>query len=353
MKPQLFGHTVFIFSERRPITIETKSRTIITYLILTVLLILGIIFNQEFFHNVASHLTDTAVPAFIAACIFGLLYRILDGVFLYMTGKNHSGTLTLRRCISIAFAGAFFRVTTLGSGMAISKIYYMTREDVPAGDGMGICLVQYIFIRLATLFWGLLGLLLCKPVRLALAPYCKLTAAGIAACILINIFLIIAALCQEPAARLFFYFNRLFLKHEKMLSYIKKGEDQISLLQKEAHMITENHRLCLRLSGLSLLAQALWYLIPCVITYAHDIPVLPVFAAMAVTCLLAGVIPTPSGFGSVEILFTVMFTGLGSPALAASAALIYRFSSTFAPFFAGIIPVFLYKSGKYSSSGQP
>lgn len=353
MKPRIIWiYCIYIFSGRGRITIKTKPKTIITYLILIGLLVLGIFYNEKFFKNVAAQLSAIAVPAFIAACVFGLLYRVLDGVFLYMTGKDYSGTLTLRRCIAIAFAGAFFRVTTLGSGMAISKIYYMNKEGVPAGDGMGICLVQYIFVRLATLFWGLLCLFACRPVRLALKPYGNLIWPGIGACVLVNLVLIAVALARGFTARLFFYLNKLFKKHAKLLSYIKKGEDQIGLLQKEAHVITGDRRLCLKLFALSLLTQAFWYIIPCTITYSHAIPAVPVFCAMAAACLLAGVIPTPSGFGSVEVLFTVMFTQLGSSALAASAAVIYRFASTFAPFFAGIIPVFLYKSGKYYSPEQ-
>lgn len=332
--------------ERKRVNIKTKKKTIITHAVLLILLGFGIFYNQDFFKEVLSQIGNMALWAFLGTCFLGCLYRVLDGVYLYILGKRYSESLTLGKSISIAFCGAFFRVSTLGSGMAVSKIFYLNKEKVPVGNGMGITLLQFIFIRLATLFTGLFCFFTCLPVKNAFASRQKFVILAIVGCIVIDVILFMAALCSGITTFLFDKVLHLVSGHEKLRGLVEKARKQVSLLQKEAKVAVKDKKLFIQLLVISILTQAVWYVIPCLVACPKGILFWPVFSAMALTCLLAGVIPAPSGFGSVEVLFSMMFSKFGPASLAACCVVIYRFASTFAPFFVGLIPVFHYRGGK-------
>ena len=116
----------------------TNKKTLVVYTILLILLISAIILNRDFFVRMTHEMKEMSIAGIIVVCVCGILYRVLDGVVLYQMGHKYSSEFTLSKAVVTALCGSFFRVSTLGSGMAVSKIYYMKRDGIEIGNGMGI-----------------------------------------------------------------------------------------------------------------------------------------------------------------------------------------------------------------------
>ena len=66
-------------------------------------------------------------------------------------------------------------------------------------------------------------------------------------------------------------------------------------------------------------------------------------ALMAVTFTLVGVIPAPSGFGSLELVFVLLYGRITGNAKAVSAILLFRFVTNIIPFVIGAVENFRFQ----------
>lgn len=331
----------------------SSKRSGMGYLLFGGLIILGILANRTFFESVIRELRNVSVGVLVFTCVLGLLYKIFDGVGLYWLGRDYQRKFSCRDAIEIAFYGAFFRVSTLGSGMGISKIYYMNENGIPVGDGMGICLLQTIFIRLAYLTWGILAMCFCGPVRAYSKEHFWMIFVGTLVSVIVAILFVFVAVQKKITTFLFEKMKSFLIKKQekeekneirhnflsasKCLEYVEKAKKQVDLLQQAAEIILRDKRKVCQLFGLSLGMQAIWYVIPACIALKSHVSFVETFGIVAMTSMLAGIIPMPSGFGSVEVIFSMLFQKLGSTVLAATAMVIFRFMSTFVPFFVGAV----------------
>ncbi len=336
------------------------------YLLFGGLILFGILANRTFFENVIQELRNVSPWLLVFVCILGLLYKVFDGVGLYLLGKDYKKEFTCKEAVKIAYYGAFFRVSTLGSGMGISKIYYMNEQKIPVGDGMGICLLQTIFIRLAYLTWGILAICFCHPVQEYTREHLVMMVVGTIASVMVAIAFVFVAVQKKITQFLFEKIQSFLIKKQEKeknsgkqtgrkimtatqcLEYVEKAKHQVDLLQQAAEVILKNKKKVCKMFALSMLMQALWYMIPSCIAAKSQVSFLETFWIVALTSMLAGIIPMPSGFGSVEVIFSMLFRQIGSSVLAATSILIFRFMSTFVPFFVGA-GLLMYRVRKRSS----
>lgn len=333
---------------KKPAMINKKS--VFVYTALIILLVLGVLLNRDFFSEVMQGLAELSILGIVIICVLGILYRVLDGVFLYFLGREHSTQFSLCDGIVTAFCGSFFRVSTLGSGMAVSKIYYMNRKGIEVGNGMGICFLQTIFFKSAILVMGVLSLAVSPASVAALSSMKVFVIIDIAANVILISAMIIIAVNKSLTAFLFCHAGRLcrrLSRFPKLTVWLEKAQEQVALLQNESAVVMKNKKLVVILFLESVLMQALWYLTPYVPAYREGVSVIDVFAITAIANMLAGVIPAPSGFGSVELLFSLLYVHIGTSVMAALSMIVYRFSSTFVPFFIGAVAVFIYR-GKFN-----
>lgn len=318
------------------------KKTIAGYLFLVALLILAILLNRNLFHQVLQELKHLSLYVIALTCVLGLLYRCLDGGFLYILGRSHSKKMTWKDGVGIAFAGSFIRVATLGSGMMAAKVLYLYYDGVPVGNGTGICLVQYIFYKLSILILGICGLVL-HPFFLSSLQISPLWLIfGVLICLVVVGFLLLIALNRKITETLYRLALRLSVHHESWSKNIEKAYGQAKLLQEETHHVLKNRKRGIGLFVLSMFMQFVWYIIPCVVISGQVISKEYVFAAIAVTFFLAGAVPMPSGFGSLEVIFIALMKPAGAVIPATTAAIVFRFTSTIVPFLIGIIFVLIY-----------
>lgn len=320
-----------------------KRKTIIGYCILLILLLVGILRNRVLFQDVIKQIKQISLPCILVMLFVAVLYWTMDGCILYLLGRRYNKDLSIFNGIHATFCGAFFRVSTFGNGMGIAKVYYLTQDGIPIGNSMGVCLLQTIFYRIAVWLLGIIPFICSPTTRSAMRSYRKFMAAGILLNIIILIFLITISIAQKFTGKLFKYANYFIKSKPTWKTWLDKFQLQVTLLQTEAEKVYKDKSFTFQLLLLSLIQQSVVYFIPyfgsgdASISFAH------IYMATASAFMLAGVIPMPSGFGSLEFVFSIMFTNITSKASAISAIIIFRFLFTFVPFFIGAVPVFLWK----------
>lgn len=320
----------------------TNRKTILVYAALAVLLIFAIVMNREFFTKMVHELKEMSIVGIITICVCGILYRVIDGVVLYQMGHKYSAGFTLPKAVVTALCGSFFRVSTLGSGMAVSKIYYMKRDGIEIGNGMGICFLQTIFFKLSILIMGAVAVLCSAVSRMAFANSKIFVIIDIVANILLVAAMVTVAVNKRLTGFLFRLGEKLCGRFPKAMAFLERAQYEVGLLQNESAAAMKDVRLCLLLLAESVIMQTVWYVTPCVAVIGDGVAMTDVFAMIAIANMLAGVIPMPSGFGSVDVFFVLMYVQAGSSVAAALAMVVYRFATTFVPFFAGAPAVFAY-----------
>lgn len=316
-----------------------SRKTIIGYGILIILT--GIVFyrNYDFFNKVYLEIKEINLSNFLIISILAIVYRILDGTFLYLLGKRHAHNFHLYDGIRIAFCGSFFRVAALGNGMGIAKAYYLTQNDISIEYSVGICLVQNFFYKISVLIIGCTAFLLNSDIWRHFSLYHKAFIIGILLNLVIVLFLFIISTCHSLTNKLFYYAYKFTRKSKQITSKLHRLEEQVLISQSESKLILKNRHLTINLLLFSIMWQATLYSI-IYFSLNKTVSFKTSFSIMGIVIMLAGVIPLPSGFGSLEVVFTMLFSKICESHVAASAILLFRFVSTFVPFFIGIIPVF-------------
>lgn len=320
----------------------TNRKTLLVYAALIVLLVFAIVMNREFFVKMTHELREMSIAGIITVCVCGILYRVIDGVVLCQMGHKYSAEFTLPKAVITALCGSFFRVSTLGSGMAVSKIYYMKRDGIEIGNGMGICFLQTIFFKLSILVMGVVAIVCSTVSRAAFANSKIFVIIDIAANVLLVAAMVTIAVNKRLTEFLFRLGKKICARFPKAMAFLERAGYEVDLLQNESAVTMKDKKLCIILLAESVLMQAIWYITPCIAVIGDGVALTDVFAMIAIANMLAGVIPMPSGFGSVDVFFVLMYVQAGTSVMAALAMVVYRFATTFVPFFAGAPAVFAY-----------
>lgn len=326
-----------------PSTTKKIWKPLIGYSVLLILLLTVIRKNQDLFRDVIRQIGRIPAAFLLMAFLSAILYQLMDGYILYLLGRRHCATLTVKNGIHAIFCGSFFRVATFGGGMGVAKVYYLTHDGLPVGNSMGACLLQTIFFRAAVWLLGVFSLLFFPSVRLAVHPYRYAAAAGSVLSMGLLLFLIIVSFSKRFTAFLFRHAFRISKNHPSWTKWLNKVQEQVSLLQTEADMVYREKNFTLRILILSILQQLVLCMIPYFGSGDASLSLIQMSAMTAVGYMLAGIVPMPSGFGSQEYIFSLLFTKVTSTSAAASAIIIFRFAITFIPFFIGIFPVFFHR----------
>lgn len=245
-------------------------------------------------------LREMSIAGIIMVCVCGILYRVIDGVVLCQMGHKYSAEFTLPKAVITALCGSFFRVSTLGSGMAVSKIYYMKRDGIEIGNGMGICFYRRYSLNFQSLLWELWQLCAVQFQERHLQIQ-NFVIIDIAANVLLVAAMVTIAVNKRLTEFLFRLGKKICARFPKMMAFLERAGYEVDLLQNESAVTMKDKKLCIILLAESVLMQALWYITPCIAVIGDGVALTDVFAMIAIANMLAGVIPMPSGFGSVDV----------------------------------------------------
>lgn len=266
----------------------------------------------------------------IAACfILSVLYIVFDGIATQIL----SGVSAWNGIKSAAFC-AFYKLVTLGSAAGVAEVVYLSRCGVKAEKATGIMMIQYGIHKTVVTFLGLISFIVLFAIgNEQVEKYKILVLVGTVVSLLIVAGLMAVAL-SEKIAKLTARIIRCFFKKKPEKS--DKLCEKIFLFNESGRDLSKKKSLLLLTFLTDCAKMTSWYAIPAVIFYGcTGFSILHSLMLMSVALLLSGVMIAPAGIGTLEYIFSLLFTPIPA-SISAAAVILYRFFSMIIPFFLGI-----------------
>ena len=310
--------------------------------LLTILILAGIMAlvlrgNVE---AIMDSIASISALSLVALLALGLGYQLIDSAMCMTLVRSRVPGLSYFQAFELTFLGAFGLVTSGGAATIPMQSGYLYNQGLDVGNSVGLMIMKYIFHK-GTIFLYALLMLAAQGGWLGenLPAAGKYLALGFGFCLLIILALIL--ICTWDALR------RFALKMiEKLPDSGKwpqrkvKWSENIGLMYSEARHLAQTKWRMWAMLGLNFAKLFVLYCVPYVGALAVGADV-PEFARMqllaSLMLLLAGVLPSVSGLGSVEIAFLFVFRDFLGEVNAPSVLVLYRIASYFFPFIIGVI----------------
>jgi len=316
---------------------KENIKTLIRWIVVGLLLLFVYITKQDLIDDALFEIKNIPHVITLICFLLTMMYYVTDGYITCIVSERDDFRLRLSDGFSCSLYCAFYKVTTLGAGSGISEIYYLSKRGIHASSGTGITLVQYAYQRFAYLIWGLFGAiyLYLKKYEVVMT-YKYFIIGGLVISILVmgGIFLISYS---EKIASMVIKLIKALLKRfpQKADSLCSKIID----FNNTGRSIWKNTHRALYIIFLNLIKMFLWYSIPAVVfAPKYNVDLLSCVCMMAVINMIAGIMISPAGIGTLEYVFT-LFYGKMYGVTATTAVILYRFFTLIVPMLIGVIPV--------------
>ena len=317
-------------------------KNLIKWIIILALLAFGFIKNREFMHEAFIEVKDTPKKVLLMCFILANLYFVAEGAIISsMTHKDGKRTISLWEGISCTYMCAFYRLATLGSGNGIAQVYYYTTKCIDASEGTGMAITQYTFQKITIGIMGIISfILLILRGNKGLFKYSWFMLAGVLVISVICLFLFIITVSKTISKFVVAIARKIVKKESKFNKKIDRMEAAINALQTQGRITWHNKKLFVTVVVLDVLKFTCWYLIPGVL-FSKNFGLNPFMcmSLMAVCNMLGCVMIAPSGIGTLDFVFALLFkTVVRSGKAIAAAIVLYRFFTWVVPFVIGLIP---------------
>ena len=329
-----------------------RKKIVIKYSIFIVLILIVIWYFKDSIRDILNEVRNTSLEELAVMMGLSFLYFLIEGRIISLMAKKYNPSFSAVQGMGCAYFCNFYRIVTFGSGTGIAEIYYLNHSGVDGARATGMSLVQYIIQKITTALYGIAGYYLFYRAMTDLtAGYDGLLSLGFFAALVIVGVLVLISTSSAFSRTILFWMKKICRGKEKWMGRVEEWEEQVGILQREAKELLRDKKKLLRIFGYDFLKMTLWYLIPYVMLRESE-GLSAVFAAalMAVVFTLAGVLPAPSGFGSLDLVFVLLYGKLTGNAKAVSAILLFRFVTNVIPFVIGAIENFRFQ--KVCDSGQ-
>lgn len=329
--------------------------------VLSGLLLLLVAFSLFFYRDSFREIWEgigqvTGKELCISMLLAGMGY-VLEGMTIFcMMGAVIPGP-RIRDGIFIAFVCEFYRLTTLGNGSGVAEIHYLCscgmgkknafsveesgkegaseEEKITPGSATVLTMIQYMKKRIAIAGLGLCGFFilcqeentreLCREYAAFVGIGCLITAG------IILVFLLLS-LSDHVAAGAFWVIDWLSLKISSGKENFRKWKEEIGLLNRSGKIVLRQKKRMLSAVFIQMGKLLLFYgIVAYLFAGKTSLGAVGCIFLMALSFMLSGVIPTPSGAGALEFVFLLFFTGFADGGTAVIVILLFRFVTWICP----------------------
>lgn len=326
--------------------------------LLLLLLVLSMFFYRDTIQDIVEGIRNVAWSELGISIFLSFLGYLFEGLTISMMMGAVISRAKARDGIFIAFVCEFYRLTTLGNGSGIAEIHYLHEKKVEPGSATILTMIQYMMKRIAIMLFGMAGFgyLFCKETTRALCrEYAAFMGTGCLITVVIIAFFLCLALSRKAADASLRILDWLSVKFRSKEESFGKWKEQILLLNRSGRSILDQKG---RMFGVVLLQigkLTAFYAIPAVFLGSKiNLTAGECILIMAVAFMLAGVIPAPSGAGSLEFVFLLFFTCFVDSGMAVPAILLFRFATWICPAALGgvflFVRRFFYHIGKFKEN---
>ena len=301
------------------------------------ILILGIIIAGVTFHSeiydIIKGLGKISIFTVLLMILCMTIYYVLDGVIITKVFKHKHNRIRYRDGIACTYYCAFFRVVSLGSGSGIAEVVYMSKCGVDAAVASSISMIQYILQKVTIVLLGIVSyIVFFKDVDKLLGKYSEFMLVGVLlAFVIISLILIVCS--SKKFSNCIIWLLRK-IGNKRFGKKIDKLENTFSELQITSEDMFKRKKLMLEVILINIAKLTVMFCTPYILINS-GISLPYSIGIFAVSHMLAGVIPAPSGYGSLDVLFMLLYGSIVGGSMTALLIVLFRGANTIFSFIVG------------------
>lgn len=311
-------------------------------LLIVVLMIVYVTFMDSL-PLIMKEITETDPCKFLIVCILSFFYCVIEGVNMTSFARKYQEDFRIWNGLLIFLYGCFYKVVTFGSGSSVAIMYYLNKKGIKPSIGMSITTIQYVIHKLTIALLATIFLLCNYHFMMEYyAKYLPFLMIGYGLTVVIVAFLILICVSSNFHKLLLFFLNKVgrkFVGEDK----IEELKEEMANLRSETKYILKDKKFVLKIIARNMVKLSCWYVIPYILMYGKiDYHITEIAMVCSLVIILSGVLPTPAGIGSIEVVYVLLYSLLVGGVLASSSMLIFRFATYIFPFILGSIAVVLF-----------
>lgn len=331
--------------EQQPSDKPTKRTRLF---IILCLMIVALVFYRESLHEIWDGIRQITICELVGSVLIAVAAYFMEGITIACMMSMALAAFPVWKGTGIAYLCEFYRLITLGSGSGFAEIYYMHKSGIESGTATVLTMHQYLCKRIGIMLLGSMGfafLVFFQKNRTFYGNYAGFMLAGGMICLAVIAFFLCLTLSPRVTAVIFIIVDWLAVKFPSRSEKLYAWKEQAALLNQSGKMILKQKRKIISAILLQIGKLLLFYMIPAYLLHRNTpLGAVECICLMAVVYMLSGVIPAPSGAGSLEFVFLLFFTEFIETKAAVPVILIFRFATWIVPFLiGGIVNIFYTK----------
>lgn len=309
--------------------------------LVTVIILCALVFwvFRKDYRAILECLRNVSVLGLLLVLGLDMGYQFIGSVSRLTLVRTRLPSFSLKQAAGITFLGIFGSVSTFSAGIIPMQSYYLYQCGVPAGSGIGMMILEYVFHKITVFLYAAVMMLAYGTwIKDTVPELTKYIYLGFAVCALIITVLIL--ICTWGMLQ------KLVLLAIRKLPDTGRWEerktvwhDNLESLYRESRNMLKNRACCLKLVFLDALKLSCLYLIPflCIRGMGlSGITIMESQAMSAIMVLLVGVLPSVAGIGPTEAAFLLLYSACIGRIPASAALILYRTATYFFPFLISI-----------------
>lgn len=271
----------------------------------------------------------------------GALYQILEAMICRSIVRVHLPDFPLRQAWRVVHLKVFGDVASFGTASIPMQSYALHRQGLPAGAGVGLMTLEYVFHKLSILLYAAVMLAFqwtwLKQTSRGVTGY-LLPACGVIALIICALVLVCT---WDRVQRLVLWAADRLPDTQRWNGRKEKLRIQLGALYTQSQALLRDRRCCGKILLLNAAKLFVLFSIPAVCMQALDLACPPFYRVQllsALMLLITSVLPNVAGAGPAEFAFLLIFTPYVGGDGAALALILYRAATYYAPFLVSLIP---------------
>ena len=296
---------------------------------------------------ILEQILQTPFSIIVLICIAAFLYEVVEGWITCTLSRVYNPEFSLLSGIACSLYCCFYRLASAGTGTGLSAVFFLSDHGVEYSKATGMYTIEYVFHRVGMILISLITMAISFPFMVRYyTPYRGILILCYSLTTLLSVFLLVICLSTWAHKKIHKLVDRINRKG-KIDRYVDYINNEIDLFERGSRDLFQKKSRILVLTLQSTLKQFFWDIIPFIVLFRFcNIGFFDSLAVTALSVMIAAVIPALGGIGSTEFVFIKMFSVVVAPALAGSAALLYRFGSFVFLFLIGT-PVAIYQRKKH------
>lgn len=315
------------------------TKQFISSIVVLLLFVIALLTYRDSLLDILKGITEVTPSNITVSVLLASLFFIMEGSIIYKMAVGIVPSYQLKYGIATAYRCEFYRLITFGSGTGIAEIHYLHKKGIEPAVGTGISILQFVMKKIGVAILGMIGfiLLCCFPdTRALVREYAAFLIIGCIITAVIVIFLFSIILSNNIRTFVIWIIDKISVKLPAFTEKAASLKEQVNLLNESGHTFFRQKHTLIQIVLFNLIKLTAIYCIPAYLLPGKcNTGFAECAALMAVVYLLAGVIPAPSGIGSLEFVYLLFFGVLAEPGITVSTLLVFRFVTWILPFIVG------------------